>query len=333
MKYRINILSLYTALLFAVTLAGCSEAPFNEEGGTPEYRTVTVTLPPLVQDSAGQEPLTTRTSHPDYTNVWLLQFDADGNKLQSTNLGTIAADANITATVAVAENCTFYVVTNGPETGLAPATLTAFEAMNIAPADETQPCCTASLYNISVEEYNGVARVISAGGEPVTFLLRSATPTLSAFAGIFIPGWSITGMELYNVPKNSPYKGGTTSPNPTADAGNFDYTDLTAKGKPLSYTTDANGTVSGTWYIPANLQGSKETITNESDRNHANAPQFATFIRVRAANSTTGSTASFDVYPGEGVTGFDLQRNHAYALFIAIDGTEDDLNKTKTDVI
>lgn len=376
MKHRINIFNLYGVLAFtAVLLAGCTKETDMEEGsGTPQYRTVTVTLPPLVRESTAQEanlqkatarqtrqaaghslltversymegvatqPSTRGASHPEYTNVWLLQFDVSGNKLRSEYVGTVAADANITATVTVAENCTLYVVTNGPGPGatFAPESITALEATSIVRTNEDQPGYIASLSDITVEEYNGVGRIVSIDGEPLTFLLRSLTPTLSAYVCLFIDGWEITGMELYNVVNSSKYKGSASLPSPAADVANFSYTDKTLAGKASpSYTPESEYSASSVWYPYENRQEltaeGQAAISVESDRNHANSPTYATFLRMRIASTamagdpaTPVSTATFDIYPGKTLTDFDLQYNHSYGLFIAIDGTEEDLKK------
>lgn len=287
----------------------------------------------------------TRAQHPEYTNVWLLQFGSDETLMQSTYVGAAEADGNITVTVAVAENCTFYVVTNGPEqsstkqdltagsteaSDFAPATIAALKAMNLSRADEIQPSYLASLSNVSVEMYNGENRIVSTNGEPLTFLLRPVTPTLTASVNLFIPGWEVVGMELYNVPKNSKYIAGESNvpPYPVAEADNFDYTNREEAGKPLPCTISDNGGTIGTWYPYENLQqpAGDKTISKESDRNHANSPAYATFLRVRIKNTATPeSTATFDIYPGKGLQDYELQRNHTYMFFIVIDGTEDDL--------
>lgn len=76
---------------------------------------------------------------------------------------------------------------------------------------------------------------------------------------------------------------------------------------------------SRTFYLLENCQGDVPSITTQQQKYAANAPQGATFVRIKAQNA--GLQVTYDVYLGENNTSnFDVQRNTVQTLDIRIVG-------------
>lgn len=76
---------------------------------------------------------------------------------------------------------------------------------------------------------------------------------------------------------------------------------------------------SRTFYLLENCRGDVPSITTQQQKCAANAPQGATFVRIKAQNA--GLQVTYDVYMGENNTSnFDVRRNTVQTLEIRIKG-------------
>lgn len=77
--------------------------------------------------------------------------------------------------------------------------------------------------------------------------------------------------------------------------------------------------VTCTFYLLENCQGDVPSITTQQQKCSENAPQGATFVRIKAQKD--GLQMTYDVYLGENNTSnFDVRRNSVQTLNIIIKG-------------
>lgn len=78
-----------------------------------------------------------------------------------------------------------------------------------------------------------------------------------------------------------------------------------------------------TYYVPENLRGENPVITDQQNRNVANAPDGATYIHIYATFS--GMNINYFVFLGDNVTtDFNLRRNRHYTVNVNILGVNND---------
>ncbi|WP_416993602.1 DUF4906 domain-containing protein [Alistipes ihumii] len=88
---------------------------------------------------------------------------------------------------------------------------------------------------------------------------------------------------------------------------------------PTQIGTSEGRKASRTFYLPENCQGDVPSITTQQQKCVANAPQGATYVRIKAQRD--GKQLTFDVYLGENNTSnFDVRRNTVQTLDIRIVG-------------
>ena len=82
-----------------------------------------------------------------------------------------------------------------------------------------------------------------------------------------------------------------------------DSSDNRAAGELLNYSKQniSGNTFSGTFYVPENLQGVHASITDQKDKNPANAPAGATYLFIQG--TTYGRQVAYYIYLGGNNTG------------------------------
>ena len=81
----------------------------------------------------------------------------------------------------------------------------------------------------------------------------------------------------------------------------------------------SGNTFSGTFYVPENLQGVHASITDQKDKNPANAPAGATYLFIQG--TTYGRQVAYYIYLGGNNTGdFNIRRNRQYIVQATISG-------------
>lgn len=76
-----------------------------------------------------------------------------------------------------------------------------------------------------------------------------------------------------------------------------------------------------TLYLPENLQGVNDKITDPRQKNRENAPACATYIAIKVSDGA--SVYDFAVYPGENnTTDFNLRGNGVYNMTVTVKGTD-----------
>lgn len=281
----------------------------------------------LTEATATDAP-STRTISRELTNVWVLQFDSTGKNVSTTNTGTLAPGALLTApSLQVGTGCTIYVVANGVASGLTtsyPSTLTQFGSMMLhtdAVTDATKLPLSGKLTNVTVENLGdgkGKIRVPSFGPPTIVLSRIHAEVTLTVDFGVM--GYTLLGAELYNVPVGSTYGWNTataTFPD-NAMRGNFSYTDLETSGlTPVSTSTSGTKTTYK-WFIGDNRRGEVADLNTPGDRNKDKAPAYATFARITISGAMY---LYYDIYLGSGeVANFDVKRNMTYTQTATIKG-------------
>ena len=99
------------------------------------------------------------------------------------------------------------------------------------------------------------------------------------------------------------------------------FSDNRAAGELLNYSKQniSGNTFSGTFYVPENLQGVHASITDQKDKNPANAPAGATYLFIQG--TTYGRQVAYYIYLGGNNTGdFNIRRNRQYIVQATISG-------------
>lgn len=79
---------------------------------------------------------------------------------------------------------------------------------------------------------------------------------------------------------------------------------------------------SGSYYLWENIQGVNTSITDQKQKNRANAPAAATYLHIEA--SYDGRKADYYIYPGANATSdFNIRRNTTYTLQVNVLGIND----------
>ncbi len=314
------------ALFFGSAAENPDGAPTQETSPNSDLFSVQV-VDPAATAAAETTPSKASTS---LSNVWVLQFDGGGTTRACVYVGTVNAESNILATLESGEGYSVWVVANGPGNGSFttsnPATLSDFESKLLytgnTTADSQIPLC-GKIENVTVLK-NGQLLVGNNNAVIPSVLLRRAQARVDMILEYDVSGAVFDGAWLYNVPTGACYGllESAADAFPEAVSGNFSYTDGFADGAVHAQgTQNANSTY--TWYMGDNRRGTKSDILYEIQKNQYNAPQYATYIRIKGHESADETKYLFhDVYLGKTKTSdFNVLRNWSYTFRVRIGGT------------
>lgn len=255
-------------------------------------------------------PRLTRDAATQFTNTWILQFDASGRNVLCRNIGTVDGDTDIHTSLITGDDQTIWVIGNGPETLTRPATLTDFEGPeyftteNYTEADVIP--LTGKVSGITVNSYG---ELVTADRTPVTVALKRIAAVLSLTCSTTLTGYSITSVELFNAPEKMYYAYENKSGDVRAGA--------------LAAQVVSGNTY--TWFLGENLRGDGGS-TSQEQRYAAKAPVSSTYIRITLRSEDGYETATYDIYPGENMTdNYDIARNWDYIYTTTISKTGDDI--------
>lgn len=273
-----------------------------------------------------QQSVSTRATSAGFDNVWVFQFDADGRTLRCDNTGSLEAGAPLEAVLYAGTGYTIGVVANGPTDGLTKELVPdidrfredlLYDASAIT-ADRIP--YAGVLESVTVTD-NG--QIQTSESENATFRLQRVTAKVTLMVDYQVDGYTLDGVELYNVPAKIAYSvQQNTTDFPATDESNFTFTDTNVAGLTPHSTEGTNYT----WYVGNNRRGVGSNITAEQDRHSANAPQYATFARIKTHyDGDPEMKLNYDVYLGsDDVADFNVYGNHDYNYTIAISGTAAD---------
>ena len=266
------------------------------------------------------------------SNVWVLQFDGGGTTRACVYVGTVNAGSNILATLESGEGYSVWVVANGPADGSFttsnPATLSDFESKLLYTGNTTSdsqiPLC-GKIENVTVLK-NGQLLVGNNNAVVPSVLLRRAQARVDMVLEYDVSGAVFDGAWLYNVPTGACYGLLESAADgfPEAVEDNFSYTEGLLEGAThVQGTQNANSTY--TWYMGDNRRGTNSSILFEIQKHQTNAPQYATYIRIKGHEEADETKYLFhDVYLGKTKTSdFNVLRNWSYTFRVRIGGTLD----------
>lgn len=281
---------------------------------------------PTATASADTTPTKATTT---LSNVWVLQFDGAGTTRACVFVGTVNAGSNILATLESGEGYSVWIVANGPANGTFttanPATLSDFESKLLYTGKTTSdgqiPLC-GKVENVTVLK-NGQLLVGNNNATVPSVLLRRAQARVDMILQYEVTGAVFDGAWLYNVPTGACYGLLESAADgfPAPESGNFSYTDGFADGATPVGAQGANSTY--TWYMGDNRRGTQANILYEIQKNQANAPQYATYIRIKGHEEADETKYIFhDVFLGKTKTSdFNVLRNWNYTFHVRIGGT------------
>ncbi len=316
------------ALFFGSSTGNPDGAPTQETSPNSDLFSVQV-VDPAATAAAETTPSKASTS---LSNVWVLQFDGGGTTRACVYVGTVNAGSNILATLESGEGYSVWVVANGPGNGSFttsnPATLSDFESKLLYTGNTTSdsqiPLC-GKIENVTVLK-NGQLLVGNNNATVPSVLLRRAQARVDMILEYDVSGAVFDGAWLYNVPTGACYGLLESAADgfPEAVSGNFSYTEGFLEGAThVQGTQNANSTY--TWYMGDNRRGTKSDILYEIQKNQYNAPQYATYIRIKGHEQSDETKYLFhDVYLGKTKTSdFNVLRNWSYTFRVRIGGTLD----------
>lgn len=275
---------------------------------------------------SAQQLAPTRTAATGFDNVWVFQFATDGRTLRCDNTGSLETGAPLEAVLYAGSGYKIGVVANGPADGFTKEKVPDIDRFredllhNASTITAQSIPYAGILENVTVTE-NG--QIQTAEAETATFRLRRVTAKVTLSIDYQVDGYTFEGVELYNVPAKAAYAvEQNTTAFPAAEAGNFTCTDTKAAG----LAPHSNEGTLYTWYVGENRRGPGSNITSEQDRHSANAPQYATFARIKTHyDEDPDMKLYYDVYLGsDGMVDFNVYGNHDYNYTIAISGTAAD---------
>ncbi|MCD8094078.1 MAG: DUF4906 domain-containing protein [Bacteroides sp.] len=89
------------------------------------------------------------------------------------------------------------------------------------------------------------------------------------------------------------------------------------------------------WYMPENKRGIKDGITSWAERVEKNAPKYSSFIELSGnytrSDATTATEVAYSIYLGNGVSNYDVERNHRYQFTSTIKGVNTADRRVTTD--
>lgn len=314
------------ALFFGSTAGNPDGAPTQETSPNSDLFSVQV-VDPATTTSTESAPSKASTA---LSNVWVLQFDGGGTTRACVYVGTVDAGSNILATLESGEGYSVWVVANGPADGSFttsnPATLSDFESKLLytgnTTADSQIPLC-GKIENVTVLK-NGQLLVGNNNATVPSVLLRRNQARVDMILEYDVSGAVFDGAWLYNVPTGACYGLLESAADgfPEAVSGNFSYTEGFDDGAVHAQgTQNANSTY--TWYMGDNRRGTNSSILFEVQKHQANAPQYATYIRIKGHEEADRTKYLFhDVYLGKTKTSdFNVLQNWSYTFRVRIGGT------------
>lgn len=138
-----------------------------------------------------------------------------------------------------------------------------------------------------------------------------------------VPDIILTSIRVVNIPVSSTLFDQKAAPSTNGN----DYTE-----GPIKLFTPMEDSYTAVYYLPENLQGECRDITSQEMKGPDHAPQYATYLLIRADN--VGQALAYRIYLGtNNTTNFDLRRNTCYTLNIKVQGTNEvDTRVTSYDV-
>lgn len=279
-------------------------------------------VPPTAEDSL--KALT--KADVSFTNLWVFQFGADENLVKSQQVASVAAKEDITVTLTSGEGYIIGLIANAPD-DFSSSGVTNLDQFHEALFSHASINPDALPY---VGEISGVTvkdgGIVEVEGQDVpTIMVQRVTAEINLNLTYNVTGYTLDGVEMYNVPLNGVYQP-STAVYPTEAASNFTYTDNTATGFVPQKKDEGAGTATETkkytWYIHANQRGSVTSITTQQDKNSTTAPRYATYLRVKThLNSNSFYELYYDIYLGENMlSDFNVKGNHTYTFNTRIAG-------------
>lgn len=299
--------------LFSVTLAEAEKEQSTEESD------------PRSSVSAGR-------AASELNNVWVFQFGPEGYTVRCEYIDVLSPGSQLEVILFSGRNYTIGVLANGPESGLSAVTvpdLTTFREKLLYTQTVSAPQQIpygGVLENISVLTDGRVQVGDSASQTPV-ITLRRILAEVTVSLEYLVEGYTLDGVELYNVPKGAAYGVDPDATEfPEASAGNFAYHDEGQAGL-APHRQEGNNY---TWYIGDNLRGTSSGITTPQDKNKTKAPgapdTYATYARVKTHFvADPEAVLYYDIFLGADMrTDFNVASNHVYTYNTRISGTAKD---------
>ena len=299
--------------LFSVTLAEAEKEQSTEE-------------------SDPRSSVSTGRAASELNNVWVFQFGPEGYTVRCEYIDVLSPGSQLEVILFSGRNYTIGVLANGPESGLSAVTvpdLTTFREKLLYTQTVSAPQQIpygGVLENISVLTDGRVQVGDSASQTPV-ITLRRILAEVTVSLEYLVEGYTLDGVELYNVPKGAAYGVDPDATEfPEASAGNFAYHDEEQAGL-APHRQEGNNY---TWYIGDNLRGTSSGIATPQDKNKTKAPgapdTYATYARVKTHFVTDPEAVLYyDIFLGADMrTDFNVASNHVYTYNTRISGTAKD---------
>lgn len=299
--------------LFSVTLAEAEKKQSTEE-------------------SDPRSSVSTGRAASELNNVWVFQFGPEGYTVRCEYIDVLSPGSQLEVILFSGRNYTIGVLANGPESGLSAVTvpdLTTFREKLLYTQTVSAPQQIpygGVLENISVLTDGRVQVGDSASQTPV-ITLRRILAEVTVSLEYLVEGYTLDGVELYNVPKGAAYGVDPDATEfPEASAGNFAYHDEGQAGL-APHRQEGNNY---TWYIGDNLRGTSSGIATPQDKNKTKAPgapdTYATYARVKTHFVTDPEAVLYyDIFLGADMrTDFNVASNHVYTYNTRISGTAKD---------
>lgn len=353
-----------TALLLFI---GCSKDAGQSpvpDGPDPEDGKVEMTfdlaVPKLVSSTSLPASGLTEEQENAVNNLWVLQFDANGNLLLNEYYDTFTVVSETERKVNVAlfkyASSTIYFVANvGAEhfKSLQPVTLGTFETQTLDFSDWAGTVATNGLPMVGV--YTGstmetpseaikLIRLVSRVAFTCTVDLVSKDISLGGGKVLPADQLSLSRVQITNAASKVQYKAHTLNKSgdlmvcPTYPA-NATAGDLADNYLHYDEDTSVAGKATFTlvWYLPENLKGAVAGLT-ETTKGPANAPAGSTCIEISGDYTTSRyvtnesgveelvteiKDVTYCIYPGQNeTTDFNLIRNYSYKVGTTIKGID-----------
>lgn len=253
-----------------------------------------------------------------FSNLWVFQFGADGNVVKSEQVASLGAGENISVTLTAGTDYTIGLVANAPSdfSSSAVTTLDQFRSGALFTHASITPDALPYAGDVSGVTVYDDGSVEVDGQDVPTIMVERVTAEVTVNLTYGVSGYELDGLEMYSVPLKGAYSNSSET-YPAAEAGNFSYMDNAEKGLVPQKTEGSQYT----WYIQANRRGSVASITAQQQKNVQNAPQYATYVRVKTHMTDTYNALYYDIYLGENLlSNFDVTGNHTYTYQTRIAG-------------
>ena len=353
MKILKKSMPILTALLLFI---GCSKEPVQSpapDGPEPGDETVTFdfAVSTLVSTVSAPAAGLDDTKEKAINNLWVFQYSGDGNTLLTSEYYDAVTDLTSgywTVNVAVQKlpsSKLFFVANVGPDyfvTTKPAATASAFETStfdfsnwgsteataNGLPMYGTYTGSTESAPSDPIALHRMVARV-----QLICNVNLDSKETNTSNGKRPADNFKVTRVQIMDAATKVQYQAhtNTTSTIYPANASNADLAD-----NYHHYDAETvSGSISKVWYLPENLKGQVSSITEDSQKAKANAPQGSTYIVIGGDYETsvldqeTGEWApvlkdtSYSIYLGQDATkDFNVVRNYSYKITVTIKGMD-----------